>query len=164
MFSPIGTPRITADPVFCSRFSTPTGDLNYVVNSTAVIDQNSSSVIFQRFGIDTTRYWSTCRNFEHGSVSSDDRIMSEISARGPVSCGINAEPLEDYTGGILVNYRGGVNHVIQIAGWGTESGTKYWIGRNSWGTYWGEHGWFRIIRGGSYDPGCHWAVPGTEGF
>lgn len=99
---------------------------------------------------------------QHGSVSQDDRIMSEISARGPVSCGINAEPLEDYTGGILTRYSGGVNHVIQIAGWGTQDGTKYWIGRNSWGTYWGEHGWFRIIRGGSYRPGCHWAVPDVK--
>jgi len=101
---------------------------------------------------------------EHGSVSSDDKIMAEISARGPVSCGINAGPLEDYTGGILTKYSGSVNHVIQIAGYGEEGGTKYWLGRNSWGRYWGEKGWFRIIRGGSYDPGCHWAVPSTSEF
>jgi hypothetical protein len=25
--------------------------------------------------------------------------------------------------------------------------TKFWWGRNSWGTYWGEKGLFRIIRG-----------------
>ena len=24
----------------------------------------------------------------------------------------------------------------------------YWIGRNSWGTWWGEGGWFRIKMGG----------------
>lgn len=96
---------------------------------------------------------------EHGPVSGDHKIMAEISARGPVSCGINAEPLEDYTGGILKDYSGGVNHVIQLAGYGTDAGTDYWIGRNSWGTYWGETGWFRIIRGGPYRPDCNWAVP-----
>jgi len=97
---------------------------------------------------------------QHGPVSGDSKIMAEISARGPVSCGINAEPLEDYTGGILKQYSGGVNHVIQLAGYGTLDGTDYWIGRNSWGRYWGEKGgWFRIIRGGSYRPSCNWAVP-----
>ena len=33
----------------------------------------------------------------------------------------------------------------------------------SWGTYWGEHGWFRIVRGQHGDFGielnCDWAVP-----
>jgi len=101
---------------------------------------------------------------EHGSVSSDDKIMAEISARGPVSCGINAGPLEDYTGGILMKYSGSTNHVIQLAGYGEESGTKYWLGRNSWGRYWGEKGWFRIIRGGPYQPGCHWAVPSISDY
>lgn len=96
---------------------------------------------------------------QHNGVSGDSSIMKEISARGPVSCGINAEPLEDYTGGILKKYSGGVNHVIQLGGYGTLDGTDYWIGRNSWGTYWGEHGWFRIIRGGPYKPDCNWAVP-----
>jgi cathepsin X len=65
--------------------------------------------------------------------------MTEIFLRGPVSANINAECLETYTGGIQMydNCKPNLyNHVIQLNGWGTENGTDYWIGRNSWGTYW----------------------------
>jgi C1A family cysteine protease len=42
----------------------------------------------------------------------------------------------DTTGGECHPYV--FNHAIQLNGWGTdENGTDYWIGRNSWGTYWG---------------------------
>jgi len=39
-----------------------------------------------------------------------------------------------------------INHEVSIIGWGydEESKTEYWIGRNSWGTYWGDYGFFKI--------------------
>jgi cathepsin X len=37
---------------------------------------------------------------EFGSVKGDENIMSEIYARGPVSAYINANCIEDYSGGI----------------------------------------------------------------
>ena len=39
-------------------------------------------------------------------------------------------------------------HAISIVGWGkTDEGLKYWIIKNSWGTKWGDNGYFRMIRG-----------------
>ena len=53
---------------------------------------------------------------------------------------------KNYSEGIYEDKQGynlnETNHVISIVGWGVENGQKYWIGRNSWGTYWGEEGFF----------------------
>lgn len=37
-------------------------------------------------------------------------------------------------------------HAVDIVGWGVDpsSGIQYWLCRNSWGTRWGDHGFFRI--------------------
>jgi len=63
-------------------------------------------------------------------------MMSEIYARGPIACGIDATPLHDYTGGVFTGSDAtSVNHIISIIGYGVDdvSGLKYWMMRNSWG-------------------------------
>merc|ERR1712137_373040 len=46
------------------------------------------------------------------------------------------------------NPGGWTNHVISIVGYGeTAYGQKYWAIRNSWGTYWGNEGFFKLERG-----------------
>tara|TARA_B110000977_G_scaffold171397_1_gene222845 strand:- start:1342 stop:2643 length:1302 start_codon:yes stop_codon:yes gene_type:complete len=114
---------------------------------------------------------------EYGEVSGEHSIMAEVFARGPVAAGIDATLLDDYVGGIITqtpSYE--INHIVSIVGWGETDGTidpdtgeetegtKYWIVRNSWGEYWGEMGFFRLIRGvkalGIEDE-CSWATPKT---
>lgn len=119
-------------------------------------------------GCTTVTNYPKIRVTEYGSVKGDEAIMSEIYTRGPVSAYINANCIETYTGGINMydtcNTRT-TNHAIQLNGWGTENGVDYWIGRNSWGTYWGEKGFFRIVRGGAYNPGtAYWAVPDISDY
>jgi len=103
---------------------------------------------------------------EYGAVNGTSNMMAEISARGPISCLIAVTPaLETYTGGIFKDNTGAIrpDHVISVVGYGTEDGTDYWIVRNSWGTFWGEHGWFKLVRGinnlGIESQGCWWATP-----
>lgn len=73
------------------------------------------------------------------STNKVHKIKAEIFARGPVAAGVNAEPLVDYTGGIVKDRKmlhKLVNHVVSIVGWGNDGETEYWIVRNSWGQYW----------------------------
>lgn len=93
-------------------------------------------------------------------------MKKEIYARGPIGCGIDAtSKLEAYTGGIFEQKKlfPMVNHEIAVVGWGTaDDGTEYWIGRNSWGTYWGEAGFFRIKmheNNLAIESDCDWGVP-----
>ena len=70
-------------------------------------------------------------------------MMTEIYNHGPISCGVAVtDSLVSYTGGIYMDTTNftAVNHDISVVGYGEESGQKFWIVRNSWGTYWGENG------------------------
>ena len=106
---------------------------------------------------------------EFGTVSGADKMKAEIFKRGPISCGIaSTTGFHNYTGGIYAESRLDVhiNHDVSILGWGKDvGGIEYWIGRNSWGTYWGEDGFFRIQMYRNnllIETSCHWGTVESE--
>ena len=102
---------------------------------------------------------------EYGTVAGEENMLQEIAQRGPIACGIAVpQALEDYTGGIFEDTTGDMDivHDISVVGYGVENGVKYWVVRNSWGSHWGEQGFFRVVRGKNniaIETDCAWATP-----
>jgi len=106
---------------------------------------------------------------EYGTVLGEEQMMAEIYARGPIVCGVDASPIENWylpaANGVFTKGAGQnqIDHAISVTGWGVQNGTKYWNIRNSWGEYWGNRGYFKLERGdnqlGIEKEICSWAVP-----
>jgi cathepsin X len=103
---------------------------------------------------------------EYAEVTGEQAMMQEIYERGPIVCGISVpdDLFLHYTGGIYQDKTNNTEivHDIAVVGYGIEDGVKYWLVRNSWGSYWGESGFFRVVRGINniaIESQCAYAVP-----
>eukprot|EP01116_Phalansterium_solitarium_P008555 TRINITY_DN22482_c0_g1_i1.p1 TRINITY_DN22482_c0_g1~~TRINITY_DN22482_c0_g1_i1.p1 ORF type:complete len:326 (-),score=86.12 TRINITY_DN22482_c0_g1_i1:238-1215(-) len=80
-----------------------------------------------------------------------NKIEQEIMTHGPVAAAFTVyEDFLSYKSGVYQHTTGDAlgGHVIKIIGFGTTAdGTKYWQCQNSWTTYWGDGGYFQILRG-----------------
>ncbi|XP_073309877.1 cysteine proteinase mucunain isoform X2 [Primulina huaijiensis] len=82
-------------------------------------------------------------------VPQDEKSLRKAVAHQPVSVAIEASgrALQLYTTGVFTGECGTeLDHGVVVVGYGTEKGVNYWIVRNSWGTNWGEDGYFRLER------------------
>lgn len=115
------------------------------------------------FGVDCVAldHYPNATISDYGSISGKNAMMKEIYNRGPISCGIDANPILKYTTGIAKGWSFLQDHVVSVVGWGTDSTEGlYWIVRNSWGEYWGEQGYVYVKSGAlALQQGCSWAVP-----
>lgn len=87
---------------------------------------------------------------------------------GPLSVAFNAAGMDYYLHGILGCDTGteytksgcisdpteygtcdptALDHAVLLVGYGVQDGIPYWVIKNSWGSEWGEDGYYRLLRG-----------------
>ena len=84
------------------------------------------------------------------NVPQNDPVALENAAVDHVvSVIIDSSKLSSYTGGVITESPGlEMNHAVSLVGYGHDDkqGVDYWLVRNSWGTDFGEKGYFRVLK------------------
>jgi len=104
------------------------------------------------------RHYSTHYQYIGGyyGACNEEAMKMALVSHGPLS--VSFEVYDDF-----MTYKSGIyhhtgftnrfspfeitNHAVLLVGYGVENGAPYWSVKNSWGTTWGENGYFRIRRG-----------------
>ncbi|KAH7567198.1 hypothetical protein JRO89_XS07G0030600 [Xanthoceras sorbifolium] len=78
-------------------------------------------------------------------VADEDQFAANLVEYGTVAVGINGDMLQTYTGGIACPpCSGTLNHALTLVGYGSD---RHWIIKNSFGTNFGENGYYRLCKG-----------------
>lgn len=79
-----------------------------------------------------------------------DALLNAVSIR-PISIAVQADQAawQYYRSGIVTGSCGTyLNHAVNIVGYNNINNPRFWIVRNSWGSWWGEKGYIRILISG----------------
>lgn len=81
-------------------------------------------------------------------VKGESQLQAAV-AQQVVAVGIDGQSIQHYKSGIFSgSCTGRIDHAVAVVGYSKD----YWKVRNSWGTTWGEAGYFRLTRGSDE---CH---------
>ncbi|ELR24500.1 cathepsin L 2 precursor, putative [Acanthamoeba castellanii str. Neff] len=91
----------------------------------------------------------------------ENDLMQALSTVGTIAIAYNAgtQAHAYYRSGVL-DVPGCGNtptHAVLLVGYGNEGGKDYWLLKNSWGTSWGEAGYFKLVRGKNMCGIADWA-------
>jgi len=102
---------------------------------------------------DKTKVKAEITGFKFAKSQNETEIAQMLYENGPLAVAINATPLQFYFWGVFDPWfqwicdPTGLNHGVLIVGYGNNGSKDYWVVKNSWGSWWGESGYFRIVKG-----------------
>lgn len=85
--------------------------------------------------------------FSAGSVTD---MQNALASGGPLAAAFTVyADFPTYASGVYSHTSGGAlgGHAVVVLGWGSEGGRDYWLIKNSWSEKWGDHGFFKMLRG-----------------
>lgn len=84
---------------------------------------------------------------------SEEALQQAIAEVGPIAVAIDAShsSFQRYSEGVYYepwcgNGQSDLDHAVLAVGYGNEDGQDYWLVKNSWGDYWGDDGYIKMIR------------------
>ncbi|KAG9335106.1 hypothetical protein JZ751_005669 [Albula glossodonta] len=92
----------------------------------------------------------SCKGYQQLPRGNERCLKNALIAVGPIAVSVNANltTFKLYKSGIYSDPTclKETNHAMLAVGYGTQCGAKFWIVKNSWGTFWGEKGYIRMAR------------------
>merc|ERR1719233_1556039 len=83
--------------------------------------------------------------------ASEEALAQAVAEIGPISVAMDAghQSFQHYRTGIYKEKKFSsikLDHGVLAVGYGSENGENYWIVKNSWGTMWGDKGYFKLAK------------------
>ncbi|KAG5676132.1 hypothetical protein PVAND_005983 [Polypedilum vanderplanki] len=133
------------------------GALNYIQNNGDITFEESypykgiqEKCLRSVNGTDLSKIKITIKQISQPPRENEEELKNALVKYGPIIISIDHlhESFMRYSSGVYheSDCKKQFSHAALLVGYGSENGKDYWLVKNSFGTTWGENGYFRIAR------------------